>query len=100
MFHELQFPFGSGLVVLPALTGGILAMWSQVFVRSVDSADRPPMFLGVLVPATIAGMIAASAGLWNAPLYDETGLPYDTLRNIQIHCTSRLSLPWSQSRPR
>ena len=83
MPEYLQFPLSSALFVLPVLLGGMLAMWSQVFVRNLNEAARSAMFLGILVPTTIVGMMAASAGVWHAPKYDEYDLPYDSRRNFQ-----------------
>ena len=83
MPEYLQFPLSSALSVLPVLLGGMLAMWSQVFVRNLHEAARSAMFLGILVPTAIVGMMAASAGVWHAPKYDEYDLPYDSRRNFQ-----------------
>ena len=83
MPEYLQFPLGSAIFILPVLLGGILAMWSQIFVRNLDEAARSAMFLGILVPTAIIGVIAGSAGVWHAPKYDELDLPYDILRDFQ-----------------
>jgi hypothetical protein len=83
MPEYLQFPLSSALFVLPVLLGGILAMWSQVFVRNLDQAARSAMFLGILVPTAIVGVMAGSAGVWNAPDYDELGFPHDARRDVQ-----------------
>ena len=83
MPQNVQFPLESALFVLPILLAGIMAMWSQVFVRNLDGAARSAMFLGILVPTAIAGVIAGSAGVWNAPEFDESGEPHDSRLDVQ-----------------
>jgi uncharacterized RDD family membrane protein YckC len=98
MPEYLQFPLSSALFVLPILLGGILAMWSQVFVRNLQETARSAMFLGILVPTAVVGMMAASTGVWHAPKYDEYDLPYDSRRNFQTSlflafATSLVAIP-------
>ena len=83
MSEHLQFPLGSALIVLPLLTGGILAMWSQVFVRREAEAARSTLFWAILVPTMIVGLFVGSSGVWYSPEFDNFGDPYDTRRDFQ-----------------
>ena len=82
-WQNAQFPFSGGLVVLPILTGGMLAMWSLVFIRGCDPAVRASMFYAILLPSTVAGMVLGCAGVWNAPLFDPFGYPRDFRDEVQ-----------------
>src|SRR5436190_11242370 len=83
MSEHLQFPLGSALVVLPLLTGGILAVWSHVFVRREAEAVRRTLFWGIFVPTMVVGMLVGSSGDWYSPEFDSFGDPYDTRRDFQ-----------------
>jgi hypothetical protein len=83
MPEHLQFPLGTALLVLPILMGGILAMWGQVFVRNEARAARSALFLGILLPTLVIGVMAASAGVWHSPKDDEWGFPQDIRRVCQ-----------------
>ena len=83
MPEYLQFPLGSALVVLPVLLGGILAMWSQVFVRNESEATRTALFWGIFVPTMVMGLMVGSAGVWYSPEFDDSGDPHDTRRDFQ-----------------
>src|SRR5689334_22309116 len=83
MPENLQFPLGSALFILPVLLGGILAMWSQVFVRNEPEAARTALFWGIFVPTMVVGLMVGSAGVWYSPEYDASGDLHDTRRDFQ-----------------
>jgi hypothetical protein len=83
MPEHLQFPLGPALLILPVLLGGILAMWSLVFVRNEVVLDSAALFWGIFVPTMVVGLLVGSAGVWYSPEYDEWGDPHDARRDFQ-----------------